>query len=483
MKISEPKFRLTSIHSDGHEENPEILRLDELTWNVNTNRRGFLTAGITAAAVLSLIGSSALVKSESKQKTAKDLFAHAESVKALAITSDDKYLISCGNEGIIKIWNLADRSLLKSIKIVSKSGKTQSLAGEAVRLRVTSDNKYFVYTAGQGSIYVYELPGGELNHRYYSKASGESIIEIDNNNNIYFVNQSSDSTLIYRMPLDTSRADLILTITGKCKITELKVSESRDILILGDRCGIISFWKLPEGKIAMTYGSSELDGNRDLNNSSISKILVDKNNELLISISEDNELIVWNFPNSGISGALIDILTLPKKNEIKDNSNEITSSIISDDTKKLIVGTSEGNVLIRSIPELKIIKEFQGHSNAIKGMVITSDGKTLITCSLDNDIKIWSLDNFDLISYLYDRKINKSDGVSYNIKNKITGIVTTYTLPCGSPIPPGAICTCNCVPSLVRVYKEEPKKQRKTNYGSTTYCRCNKICTCVPVRY
>jgi hypothetical protein len=22
----------------------------------------------------------------------------------------------------------------------------------------------------------------------------------------------------------------------------------------------------------------------------------------------------------------------------------------------------------------------------------------------------------------------------------------TYTLPCGSPIPAGAVCTCNCVP-------------------------------------
>ena len=44
-------------------------------------------------------------------------------------------------------------------------------------------------------------------------------------------------------------------------------------------------------------------------------------------------------------------------------------------------------------------------------------------------------------------------GINYKLDGK------TYTMPCGSPIPPGAVCVCNCV----------------TVPGS---CSCDKVCTC-----
>ena len=46
---------------------------------------------------------------------------------------------------------------------------------------------------------------------------------------------------------------------------------------------------------------------------------------------------------------------------------------------------------------------------------------------------------------------------------------TIWTLPCGSPIPPNAVCTCNCVsvPAL------EP-----TFCSCDTVCTCDRVCTC-----
>ena len=41
-----------------------------------------------------------------------------------------------------------------------------------------------------------------------------------------------------------------------------------------------------------------------------------------------------------------------------------------------------------------------------------------------------------------------------------------YTMPCGSPTPPGAVCTCNCV-----------SVPASTPYNYTV-CSCNKVCTC-----
>ena len=51
-------------------------------------------------------------------------------------------------------------------------------------------------------------------------------------------------------------------------------------------------------------------------------------------------------------------------------------------------------------------------------------------------------------------------GINY----KINGV--SWTLPCGSPVPAGAVCTCNCV--------AVPAGTR----NSLTTCTCNKVCTC-----
>lgn len=53
-------------------------------------------------------------------------------------------------------------------------------------------------------------------------------------------------------------------------------------------------------------------------------------------------------------------------------------------------------------------------------------------------------------------------GINYTINGQ------TYTLPCGSPIPPGAVCVCNCVtvPALPGCTCDQ-------------VCTCDTVCTCV----
>ncbi len=73
-------------------------------------------------------------------------------------------------------------------------------------------------------------------------------------------------------------------------------------------------------------------------------------------------------------------------------------------------------------------------------------------------------------------------GVDYNFKNPITGITEQYTLPCGEPIPQGAICVCNCVtvPAGCSCNSDVvPKATKKPkNCSCDTVCTCNTVCTC-----
>jgi hypothetical protein len=52
-------------------------------------------------------------------------------------------------------------------------------------------------------------------------------------------------------------------------------------------------------------------------------------------------------------------------------------------------------------------------------------------------------------------------GIEYSVEGK------TYTLPCGSPIPAGAVCTCNCVTA--------PPVE---SCSCDTVCTCDAVCSC-----
>jgi hypothetical protein len=77
-----------------------------------------------------------------------------------------------------------------------------------------------------------------------------------------------------------------------------------------------------------------------------------------------------------------------------------------------------------------------------------------------------------------EEKANKDKEVKVKILDNQTGTYTTRTLPCGSPIPPGAICTCNCVP-VTRAAPSAPSTYRTCR--CVPVCTCNKICTCIPI--
>lgn len=78
-----------------------------------------------------------------------------------------------------------------------------------------------------------------------------------------------------------------------------------------------------------------------------------------------------------------------------------------------------------------------------------------------------------------EKKGNEGKEIKVQIKDNVTGLVTTQTLPCGSPIPPGAICTCNCIPVVSKVTVPETRSYQYCQ--CVPVCSCNKICTCIPV--
>ena len=67
--------------------------------------------------------------------------------------------------------------------------------------------------------------------------------------------------------------------------------------------------------------------------------------------------------------------------------------------------------------------------------------------------------------------------IRYSQYDQATGRTVTYTLPCGTPIPPGAVCVCNCVPVAASTGSDCTCESVCRCVGN---CTCNQVCGCVP---
>ena len=149
---------------------------------------------------------------------------------------------------------------------------------------------------------------------------------------------------------------------------------------------------------------------------------------------------------------------------------KLLASIGKNDTIK-----SEGEdytIKLWSMPDGALVKTLKGH-DLVHSVTVSPDGKLLVSGDAMGSIRQWSLPDGKRLACLVDlaASSNKVEGSTYTVMDNVTGQTLTYTLPCGSPIPPGTTCACNCVPGSLKT----ELKPRET-------CTCVPVCTCMAVR-
>jgi len=151
--------------------------------------------------------------------------------------------------------------------------------------------------------------------------------------------------------------------------------------------------------------------------------------KLLASGSGDKTIKLWSLPE----GALVKTL--------EGHKDTVRALAVSPDGKLLASGSGDQTIKLWSLPEGVLVKTLEGHKDTVRALAVSPDGQLLASGSSDGIIKLWSLPGGELATCLMDVSVNKPDvmGITYKVGT------TEYTLPCGAPIPPGAVCTCNCV--------------------------------------
>jgi uncharacterized delta-60 repeat protein len=414
MNISKPHFELARVYDDGTRET-EIVSVVRLPWDTKMDRRGFLGAGATAGAVLGALTAACAPEDETRTRDAKgsDIVlgecgwrtAHQDHVQVFAVSPDGKLLASGSSDKTIKLWDLPEGALRKTLE-----GHESSVDA----LAIGPDGKLLASGSSDNTIKLWGLPEGALRRTLEPHKYTITALAISPDGKLLASGSSDNTVKLWGLPQGALRK----TLKGhKGTVRALAISADGKLLASGSNDNTINLWSLSEGALRKT-----LDGHKG----SVTALAISRDGELLVSGSNDNNIKFWALPE----GAL--------RKTLDEHKYSVTALAISPDSKLLASGRTDKTISIWRLPEGELHKTLAAHRGWVYALAISPDGKILVSGGDDRTIKLWGLPDGRFKACLNNAKAEPP--------------------PASTPVSQGS------------------------GGGAYTYCTCNKVCTCIPVR-
>ena len=371
-------------------------------------------------------------------RSAQRVFAgHTRRVEALVFTPTGKQLVSASADTTVRVWPVFGHAHPLVLK-----GHRRTVTA----LAVSPDGKLLASGSIDGTVRLWDLLKGQLLHTLEGATDRISSMAIMPGGEVLVTGCWDHQIRLWSLAegrlLETRRGhtDKVTAIAGPPLPNMLPKPKP-------------SPTPTPEVPAVGTWQS---DGQ-------VSKLAMTPTGKILITGSRDGTVGLREMPGA------------ERVADLKGHRRAVTALALSPDGSILASGSNDKTIRLWSLDDRSLLGILEGHQGEIRDLAVMPDGHVLVSGDSLGVIILWSLDDRSVLSYLYDPAANLkgNDGVAYNVFDNALGRMVTYTMPCGSPIPEGATCTCNCVPGAIR-------SRKRTGTGDT-FCKCVPVCTCVPV--
>jgi hypothetical protein len=474
----QPCFKLRQVYADGsHKERMcSLTEILETASKVHLDRRAFLgVSGLGMLAALAACSSeergdvpveatkapeptveaAEAVPVSAPEPMCDQVRAHVDAVNGLTFSPDSNLLASTSTDNSLKLWDLESRepptvldeqefSLVPAI--FSRDGK------RLYWLHPPLNRLYGYDLLAQERLEPLEGLGGLVWNAAFNAdetrlaVAGQELIEV----------------------WDFPARKRLWSSALKTMITLMVYSPRDASLYTGDVDGLIRRWDVENGDLL-----DEFSGGSGM--------------VLGLSISADGKYLAWG----GADDNFIHLWDIPAAEEIERWNTPGTNasfSAFSPDGRWLAASGNWNDIIVIDLPRLSQEYIPKAPGNKVHALSFSPDSRILAAGTDLGAIVFWNTDSFDQLDgapddCLFDKNAAPI-GEDFNTV-RVTGadgISRTYTMPCGSPIPAGAICTCDCVPGT---FAGEPPSttggSRPSGGSSGGGCSCDEVCTCVPV--
>jgi WD40 repeat protein len=432
MSDQRPRFQLQDVYQDGPPGEPQLYELKDVQLEWSLDRRGFLAAAAVGTVLLSGIHwPLQAAPSRTKSKPPPLIQAHTSAVKGLAFGGGGSLLASASTDKTLKIWDLPP----------GKLHKTQTGKDPVLCLTMSADGALVL--------------SGDADHSITARRLPEAIL--DRTLRVWAPAVTCLASSAGAIPLwDAGSGKLLRTLTGhRREVTDVAFSPDGALLASGSEDNTGGVWDVASGKRLHTLRHE---------GATVGAVAFAADGRRLFTGGADEAIRIWDLPGA-TAGPVI-----------RAHGARVGTLRLRPDGRRLVSGGWDGAIKLWEPATGRLLQTLSGHTGPVNCLAFTPDGRILVSGGDDGTIRIWDGESGELITHLYDPATLGKDqeAVQYNWTNQF-GWTLTYTLPCGSPVPAGAVCTCNCVPGIMVV-------PVPTHSSGGSYCSCVPVCTCVPIK-
>ncbi|NDJ85443.1 MAG: SH3 domain-containing protein [Chloroflexi bacterium] len=376
-----------------------------------------------------------------------EVATHEGDALDVAFSADGSMLVSAGG-GTLSAWSLADERTVATMDGFATEQMWYTIVNNWVNVR----------------------SGPNTDDRILGSVPPGSILRVLN---------TTDSDWHQIIFEDEDEAYLAAWLTERLPAlgSRLVVAPDASWVAAASNDGNVLIGSLPDGDLLATLGGHD---------QGISALALSPDGTTLATANGDGKIKLWAMPDGDRLG------------DLDGHDLWVNSLAFSPSGTHLVSGSNDNSIKVWSVSGGRA-DTLSEHRDNVNDLVITTDGRLLLSGSADDTIKIWEFPGGDYVADLFDLEATPStlegmtfrapapeagdgttEGAAGSSGSSSSGRTVVYTLPCGSAIPPGATCVCNCVAG------SQPPPCSCVGYvaptavptAAPTVCTCDTVCTC-----
>ena len=341
---------------------------------------------------------------EHKNILLKTIKGHASVLHDLSFSADGKFIVSAGNDNLIKLWQL-DYILNKSLKAseetiwdikFSPNGKLIASAGADKTIKIFNLQRQLLKTLTGHKDWIWRVsfsPDGKL----IASASEDNTVKVwrvydgifqfellhkDWVNDVSFspngqiLASASHDEKINLWPVNNRQLIKPLTLKGNNdSIWGLRLSFNSNgkLIAFSDKENTIKLWKLNDKRLL---------GNLKGHTGTIFRLSFSPDDQLIASASDDTTIKLWRT----IDGTLIQ--------DLKGHNNAVWDVKFSHDGQ-LIATASDDKTVKLWTREGNLLRTLEGHDGKVRSVSFSPNSPILISADSYGIVKFWNLELLD----------------------------------------------------------------------------------------
>ena len=414
-------------------ERPEIYTLYKNDGNWKISRRDFLKVVGIGTAALAIGLNKAAAQDVSFYDACMNAAAHESTIHDLAVSADGKYLVSRAFENI-SCWDFDKQILMGKVPGGTNDLITGYFRGRSCIFLPQSPSTYFIRA--------HELPltdGKYIRIKLPAPNFRLTSIVFDASENIYAV-LNDKTILFYSRESDYQEKRTIYESLAEQPIWRIRLFDQEKKL----------FVQLGTGQFNRYSGLGVLDpanNSMTLFDGECNRFAVlQEKKHALISSKTDYRLISLE------DGSVLWSLTYPDAETSSEFSRIEEVAVTPDGTKGILLAEYQTGKYVLSL--ISMTDGSVSNSVTLEGLPISSPSNIVVNtegtkcaAAFGHHILYFGLPDLKVIACPvdYDALYKDQQCIVITGTDPDTGEEYKQMLPCGSPIPSGAVCTCNCV--------------------------------------